>query len=125
MHWELPGKGSLNGSNIKHILKSKGTYDMKNENVFQSNVIKRIKSMLPGAIVLKNDSSYIQGIPDLSVFYGRHWAMLECKKGEFESHQPNQDYYVAKAANDSFGAFIFPENEDDVLNALYDFMTHD
>ena len=50
--------------------------------------------MFPGAIVLKNDPNYIQGIPDLTVFYQDKWATLEVKKSENASHQPNQDYYV-------------------------------
>ena len=34
------------------------------ENVFQSKLVKEIKDMLPGCIVMKNDAGYIQGIPD-------------------------------------------------------------
>lgn len=92
------------------------------ESKFQSDLIKKIKNYLPGCIVLKNDPNYIQGIPDLSVFYGDRWAFLEVKKSFDELHQPNQDYYVSKAQDMSFGAFIFPENEEEVLDALINFM---
>lgn len=91
---------------------------MKRENGFQSNLIVELKETFPGCIVLKNDSSYMQGIPDLSVFYGDRWAMLECKKSQKETHQPNQDYYVDKTNGMSFGAFIYPENKDEVMKAL-------
>ena len=50
------------------------------ENAFQQNLIKEIKERFPGSIVMKNDSSYIQGIPDLTILYGSKWAALEVKK---------------------------------------------
>lgn len=91
---------------------------MKRENNFQSDLIIELKETFQGCIVLKNDSSYMQGIPDLSIFYNDRWAMLECKKSSNETHQPNQDYYVDKTSGMSFGAFIYPENKDEVMKAL-------
>lgn len=91
------------------------------ESKFQANLIKEIKGKFPGCIVLKNDSSYLQGVPDLSVFYGDRWAMLEAKKSANASHQPNQDYYVGKANEMSFSRFIFPENKEEVLDELTHF----
>ena len=88
------------------------------ENTFQANLIKKIKSSYPGCIVMKNDSSYIQGIPDLLVLYKNKWASLECKKSEKARHQPNQDYYVDQMNNMSFSRFIYPENEATVLDEL-------
>lgn len=88
------------------------------ENKFQAGVIKEVKQRLPGCVVLKNDANYIQGIPDLTVFYNDKWAMLECKKSEHEEHQPNQDYYVERANQMSFARFIFPENKKEVLDEL-------
>lgn len=91
------------------------------ESKFQANLIKEIKNKFPGCIVLKNDSSYLQGVPDLSVFYEDKWAMLEAKKSANASHQPNQDYYVGKANEMSFSRFIFPENKEEVLDELTHF----
>ena len=88
------------------------------ESKFQSNLIKEIKDRYPGCIVLKNDSSYIQGIPDLSIYYRDKYAMLEVKKNAMASHQPNQDYYVEKLNEMSFSQFIYPENKDRVLSDL-------
>lgn len=90
----------------------------KKENEFQANLIKEIKARFPGAVVLKNDANYIQGIPDLSVFYGSHWAMLECKRSDSASKRPNQDYYIDKLGSMSFASFISPENKEEVLNEL-------
>ena len=88
------------------------------ESKFQSELIKELKSIFPGCIVMKNDSSYIQGIPDLPVLYSDKWATLECKKTLNSSHQPNQDYYVGLMNDMSFSRFICPENKEEVLNAL-------
>ena len=88
------------------------------ENKFQANLIKKLKRSYPGCIVMKNDATYIQGIPDLLVLYRDKWASLECKKNAKAKHQPNQDYYVEQMNDMSFSKFIFPENEEEVLNEL-------
>ena len=44
--------------------------------------------------------------------------LFEAKKSEDEPHRPNQDYYVGLANDISFGAFIYPENEEEVLDAM-------
>lgn len=91
---------------------------MKKENQFQSELIKELKTRLPGCIVLKNDPNYIQGIPDLTVFYGKHWATLECKRSKNSAHRPNQDYYVNRMDEMSYSRFISPENKKEVLDEL-------
>lgn len=88
------------------------------ENEYQASLKKKIKTLLPGCIVLKNDPNYIQGIPDLVVFYKNHYGFLEVKKSESASHRPNQDYYVTMINHMSFAAFIYPENEEEILNDL-------
>lgn len=88
------------------------------ESAFQKKVIDEIKMRFPGCVVMKNDSSYIQGIPDLTILYGNRWASLECKQHASSKHRPNQDYYVDKLNHMSFSAFIYPENKEDVLNDM-------
>lgn len=88
------------------------------ESTYQSRLIKKLKRRFPGCLVLKNDTDYMQGIPDLLVLYRRRWAMLEVKASEDSEQQPNQDYYVDLLDDMSFAAFIFPENEEDVLSGL-------
>ena len=88
------------------------------ESKFQAKLIKELKSMFTGCIVMKNDSSYIQGIPDLLVLYNNKWASLECKKNASSTKRPNQEYYVELMNNMSFSRFVCPENKDEVLNEL-------
>lgn len=88
------------------------------ENRFQANLIKELKDMFPGCIIMKNDSSYIQGIPDLLVLYKNKWASLECKKTANARKQPNQEYYVGRMDEMSFAKFICPENKEEVLHDL-------
>ena len=88
------------------------------ERGFQDDLIDDLKSMFPGCMIMKLDSSYIQGIPDLLVLYEDKWAVLECKKNASAKKQPNQTYYVNKMNNMSFAAFIYPENKEEVLYEL-------
>lgn len=88
------------------------------ESKFQAELIRDLKRMFPGCYVLKNDSEYIQGIPDLTVLYKQKWAMLEVKRNAKASHQPNQDYYVGELDRMSFSRFIYPENKNIVLDEL-------
>lgn len=88
------------------------------ESEFQSSLVKEIEAMFDGCIVVKNDSSYYQGIPDLLVLYKDKWAMLECKRSKNASRRPNQDYYVMMLDEMSFARFISPENKEEVLYEL-------
>ena len=67
---------------------------------------------------MKNDSGYIQGIPDLLVLFENKWAALECKKSKGAGRQPNQEYYVNRMDEMSFSRFIYPENKGEVLHEL-------
>ena len=89
------------------------------ENKFQSKLIKEIKNEFPGCIVLKNDPTYIQGVPDLLILHNSRWASLEVKKDSKASKQPNQEYYVEQMDRMSFARFVSPENKDVVMSELY------
>ena len=81
-------------------------------------VDKELKARFPGCIVMKNDPTYIQGIPDLLVLHKDKWASLECKKSANAKKQPNQEYYVDRMNQMSFSRFICPENKEEVLDEL-------
>ena len=88
------------------------------ESDFQGTLIKDIKKRFPGCIVLKNDPNYIQGVPDLSIFYKNKWAALECKRSENEPFRPNQKFYIQKMNSMSYASVIYPENKEDILNEI-------
>lgn len=88
------------------------------ESQFQAKLIKELKMLFPGCIVMKSDSGYLQGIPDLIILYNNKWASLECKKNSQSKKQPNQEYYVGRMNDMSFSRFICPENKEKVLNEL-------
>lgn len=91
------------------------------ESNFQSKLIKELKKIFAGCLVMKSDSGYIQGIPDLLVLYKNKWASLECKKSAGASKRPNQEYYVNLMNSMSFSRFISPENKTTVLDELAKF----
>lgn len=88
------------------------------EREYQTKLIRKLKRKFPGCVVLKNDSSYQQGIPDWTILYGPCWAALEVKASLDSAIQPNQAYFVQQLADMSFAAFICPENERHVLDEL-------
>ena len=88
------------------------------ENKFKTDLIKEIKEMFPGCIIIHLDPNEIQGICDLLILYKDRWAVLEGKKSRTASHRPNQDYYVERMDEMSFARFIYPENKEEVLDEL-------
>ena len=88
------------------------------ESKYQSELKKRLEYIFDGCMVLKQDSELHQGIPDLLILWEDRWAALEVKASEDAPERPNQRYYVELMNDMSFAAFIYPENEDEVLSAL-------
>lgn len=77
-----------------------------------------IPRYVPGAFIIKNDSSFVQGIPDLLVLYEGNWALLEVKRDANAPYEPNQEYYLDFFGHWSFSSVIYPEVEHEVLSAL-------
>jgi len=92
------------------------------ERNYQAQVLKRIRAMAPGIWTLKNDANYLQGVPDWTVLYGKHWAGLEIKRKKprpgTSDFRPNQEWYIAEFDSMGFCACLYPENEREVLSAL-------
>jgi hypothetical protein len=88
------------------------------EAMYQAKLIRKLKRVFPGCVVLKNDPQYQQGILDLTLLWGWFWAMLEVKASVASPERPNQRYFVEQLDQMSFAAFICPENEEEVLLAL-------
>lgn len=88
------------------------------ESKFQKELMDEIRKQYPGCVILKNDSSYIQGFPDWTILYKNKWAVLEAKRSRTADKQPNQPYYVDKLNSMSYSRFVYPENKDEVLQEL-------
>lgn len=90
----------------------------RRESEYQARLIRLLQRIFPDAVVLKMDPGYKQGIPDILILRGRKWAMLEVKRSERAPERPNQRHYQQVFDNMSFCAFIYPENEEEVIREL-------
>lgn len=91
------------------------------ERDFQPKLIKEIKSLFPGCVIQKLDTSYQQGIPDLLILWEVNWAILEVKRKrptKASDFEPNQEWFIDQFNQMSFSACIYPENKDEVLFEL-------
>ena len=89
------------------------------ENDYQKKLKEKIEKIFPGCLILKNDPTIIQGIPDLTVLHKEQYAILEVKKSCDEPKQPNQEYYIDKFnALGVYASFVYPENEEEVIHGL-------
>lgn len=92
------------------------------ESDFKRKVSLTIKDRMPKAIIIKMPAQDIQGIPDMLILYNNKWAALEFKKSKDAPKRPNQDLFVNRMNRMSFARFIYPENKEEVLNALERFL---
>lgn len=88
------------------------------ESKYQLQLIKKLEKMFPGCVIQKNDERETQGIPDLTILYQDRWAMLEVKPHVSAEVQPNQEWYIEQMNRLSYAAFIYPENEEEILDEL-------
>lgn len=91
---------------------------MPRESKFEHDLIVELLDIFPGAVILKNDSGFFQGIPDRLILYGDRWAAFEVKTHPTAKHQQNQDYYVDLFNKMSFAAFVYPQNKEWFINEL-------
>lgn len=91
------------------------------ESAYQASLVKKLEALFNGCVIMKNDPNYRQGFPDLLILFNDRWSCLEVKASADAPFQPNQDYWVDRLRKMSFSAFVFPENEREVLSALKEF----
>ena len=92
------------------------------ENKYQQGLVKRIIQCLPGCLILKNDPNYLQGVPDLLVLYRDLWVMLEVKASKSAPVRPNQKLYVERLNDMGFARFVYPENEEEILDEIVSYL---
>jgi len=92
----------------------------KLESDFQAKLVNELRVMFPGCYIQKNKPGRLHetGIPDILILWKDRWAILECKRADGSVKQPNQGYYVDQFNEMSFASFIYPENRQEVLDAL-------
>ena len=88
------------------------------ERTYQAQLIKKLRRRFPGCVIEKGDANYQQGALDLTMYWGHHWAKLEVKAYEGAPERPNQAYFVKLFNSMSFAAFIHPDNEEEILDAI-------
>lgn len=91
------------------------------ERDFQPRVIEDLEGMFPGCFILKNDTEYLQGVPDLLILYKDTWAMLEVKRKmptKASDYRPNQEWYIEMLNEMSYASMICPENKEMVYSDL-------
>lgn len=90
--------------------------DEQLEAEYQAALIKRLYRILPDPTIEKFDIR--QGYPDLLILCESWWGVLEVKPYAGADLQPNQDFYVQQFNTMSFGSFIWPEIEEEVIRGL-------
>ena len=88
------------------------------ESEYQKYLVGVLRHLFRDCFILKNDPNFLQGLPDLLILFKEKWAVLEVKPFEGAHQQPNQEYYIRRLNDMSFAAFIYPENEEEVLQQL-------
>lgn len=81
-----------------------------------------IRKRFKGCWIFKLDSSEYQGIPDLLILWNDRWAILEVKRepptGAKDYYRPNQEWYIEVFNDMSFSSVVYPENQEEVLDAI-------
>jgi hypothetical protein len=92
--------------------------DAQLEAHFQNRILKpRLRRMFPGCTIQKF-SDFQQGYPDLIILWNCMWAVLEVKAAHNSPEQPNQRPWIEHFSQQTFAAFIYPENMEEVLDGL-------
>lgn len=91
--------------------------DAELESKYQNeHLVPKLRRILPNPVIEKFDIR--QGYPDLLILCEHWWGVLEVKPYFGADQQPNQDYYIKMFNQMSFGSFIWPEIEEEVLRGL-------
>lgn len=88
------------------------------ESTFKKNIKDKLLTRFPDIEIFEPDSGKKRSVPDMLIFGPGAWAALEFKRSENSAHQPNQDRRVERLSKKGYAAFIFPENEKEILHEL-------
>lgn len=88
------------------------------ESQFQKRFIQRLKDEFPGCEVIKGNSAYRQGVPDILFLWRNNWALLEIKKDDKAPFEPNQEWYIEYYNQMSYSSVVRPNNADEVIREI-------
>lgn len=96
---------------------------MKTEGEYKTDSLKRLQGVLMmrygRCLIMKNDPTFKQGMPDQIVIVEPFHVFLEYKRSKSESHRPNQDYYVNLFNKQGgYAAFIYPDIEQQIFQEV-------
>lgn len=91
----------------------------KPEANFQKNFIDALKDLGFQCIRSKASGNVNKGKPDYAIFYKKFWGWLEFKRSVMAEVQPGQSENIAWAKRNSYGAFVFPANANEIMAELY------
>lgn len=88
------------------------------EKDFQATVIRWLKKQ--GCVVLKYEANATTRAGVADVFFCKEgfYGFLECKKSKNAKKRPGQQAFIDKMAEWSYGAFVYPENWDEIKKTL-------
>ena len=88
------------------------------EKDFQAKFIKRIRRLGVKCYKQQMNATTRAGTPDYICLLGPVWFFLEFKRAKNAKKRPGQQENIDWANEVSFGWFCFPENEEEVYNAI-------
>lgn len=90
------------------------------ESKFKSDFLSELSDKFPGCMIIRPDANIKQGLPDTLILFNDKWVALEFKRNASAPKRPNQQYYIDKFGEMSYAAFVYPENKEEVLDALHE-----
>lgn len=91
---------------------------MARESQFEAALIRELRRLYPGCVILKNDGNSLQGFPDRLILFEDKWAAFEVKAFGNARRRPNQEYYIELLNNMSYASFVHPQNKETFLDEL-------
>ena len=89
------------------------------EATFRTKWLNKFKKLSPDIFIEFADPKRKNGIPDVIIFYKKKYARLETKRSKNASKRLHQQYYIDYFNSQGiYAAFLTPENQEEVYNAL-------
>lgn len=90
------------------------------ESKFKIAFKQRLIARLPHTYLsfIENTRPNKRSEPDLFILGRGVWAALEFKKSKNASKQPNQEYHISRLNEIGYASFVYPENQEEVLDDL-------